>query len=140
MAEHILVVEDDPLVRSLLKAKFQAEGYQVTAAATVGEALRAVRLRMPELIVLDLTVLDVDPFSGLTDGFAFLTMLQRNYPEARIPVIIHSVDNSPAVQARAKSMGVGAVIKKGAPVDQLLQAVRQALDAGKAHSEAPKAC
>ncbi len=127
-AENILVVEDDKLVRRVLKSHLAAEGYQVTGAATVADALRAIRAQLPDLIILDLTLLDEDPFGGLSDGFAFLQLVRRNFRDANFPVIIHSVDNSPGVAERARANGVYAVFQKGDDLTELLTTVRQALD------------
>jgi CheY-like chemotaxis protein len=126
-AERILVVEDDKLVRSVLLSRLGAQGYRVTASETVSEALREARVNPPDLLILDLTLLETDPFSGLTDGLAMLAMLRREGAQAQLPVIIYSVDNSPATQARAKQLGVSAILQKGCPFQQLLDTVRDVL-------------
>jgi DNA-binding response OmpR family regulator len=126
--ERIMVVEDDPLVMNILAARIKGQGYQVTEAASVAQALRLTRDQVPDLIILDLTLLDGDPFAGLTDGFAFLTLLQRSHPGTRVPVIINSVDNSPKVHERARQLGAAAVCDKSHPLAELLAAVRSALE------------
>ncbi len=126
--EQILMVEDDRLVLSIVTTKLHAQGYQVTGIASVGDAIQATANGLPDLLILDLTILDADPFSGLTDGFAFLRLLQRNHPGVDLPVIIYSVDDSPAVQAKAKTLGVAAVLNKAAPMSELLTVVRLVLD------------
>jgi CheY-like chemotaxis protein len=128
-AEHIMVVEDDRLVMSVVTSQLRAQNYEVTRAMNITDAMQAIRKQAPDLMILDLTLLDADPFSGLTDGFAFLTLLRRHHPEASFPVIIYSVDHSPRVQARAQALGACAVIEKGGPLGQLLDSVRTALDA-----------
>jgi len=128
-AEHILVVEDTNLVRVLISSRLRSEGFDVAGAAKVSEALQAVNTRTPDLIVLDLSLdNEEDQMAGLTDGFAFFGMLRRSYPQADIDVIIYSVDHSPEVHARAKSMGAAAVVDKKAGVASLLEAVRITLD------------
>ncbi len=136
-SEHIMMVEDDKLVLSVVTSKFRAEGYQVTEASSVSKALQAIANGLPDLLVLDLTLLDGDPFSGLTDGFAFLRLVQRNHPDAQFLVVIYSVDNSPAVQAKAQQLGVAAIVHKGSPVGDLLAVVRTVLDERKAGQVAP---
>ncbi len=130
--EHILIVDDDRLVTRILGSLLERQGYKVTPALTIGAALQAVRAGMPDLILLDLTVLDADPFGGLTDGFAFLHLLRLNYPQGLPPVIIHSVDSSPRVQALAASLGVASVVAKGCPAEELLKTVRTTLDQARA--------
>ena len=58
----ILVVEDEAALRSFLVRRLQREGWQVAAAASGAEALLAVRIRRPDLVVLDLGLPDL---SGL---------------------------------------------------------------------------
>lgn len=57
---HLLVVEDDPRLRSLLQEAFEAAGHRVTLAASGGEGLTAVLAEEPDLVVLDLGLPDVD--------------------------------------------------------------------------------
>jgi DNA-binding response OmpR family regulator len=63
----ILVVEDDDLTRAFLLDNFAADGFRVAGAAGAGEALRAIEVRQPALVVLDL---------GLEDGSG-LVLLDR---------------------------------------------------------------
>jgi DNA-binding response OmpR family regulator len=126
--EHILLIEDDVVVSSVVTLRLRGQGYEVVGAATVPEALRAIRVQMPDLVILDLTLVDGGATAGLTDGFAFLILLRRHHLQANLPVIIHSVDDSAKVRERAKALGVFAVIKKGGPPEELTTAVRAALD------------
>jgi two-component system alkaline phosphatase synthesis response regulator PhoP len=58
--ETILVVEDEEDIRELLKYNLEKEGYQVLGAATGEEALKKVRDRLPDLILLDLMLPGID--------------------------------------------------------------------------------
>jgi two-component system OmpR family response regulator len=62
-AAHILVVDDDPKIRLLLRRCFEGEGYEVTEAAGGEEAISQVASRTFDLVTLDLTLPDAD---GLT--------------------------------------------------------------------------
>jgi DNA-binding response OmpR family regulator len=138
-AEHIMVVDDDADLRSALEAQLQANGYRVTGVSGVSEAMHATQHELPDLMILDLTLLDGDPFAGLSDGFAFFRLLRRNHPEANFPVIIYSGDHSPEVEARARTLGAFAVFEKGRTLDELLSAVRLALVERNAQPAAPAA-
>ncbi|MBN2506278.1 MAG: response regulator [Verrucomicrobia bacterium] len=127
MNAHILVAEDDRVVRKMVSSYLQSAGYRVFEAATVPEALHAIRTDAFDLIVLDLTLLDADPFGGLTDGFAFLLVLKRNWPDLTLPVVVYTGDDSPALEARAKAAGVLEVVRKGSPPEELLAAIQRAL-------------
>ncbi len=126
--ECILVVEDARLLLSVLTAQLHAQGYEAIGAATISEAIHVTHTRVPDLLILDLTVLDSDPFAGLTDGFAFLSMLRRSHPEADFPVIVYTGDPSSEVDARAAAEGVFAVVRKGTPTGEFASIVRLALD------------
>ena len=60
MAERILVIEDDSGVADALKRGLAYEGYVVDVASTGKEGLEAARERLPDLIILDVGLPDVD--------------------------------------------------------------------------------
>jgi CheY-like chemotaxis protein len=138
---NILIVEDADLVRIALRQCLERAGYQVTTASSVQQTLQVIRTRMPDLIILDLMIFDEeDPLSGLADGFVVLHLLRLNYPEANPSVIIYTINNSPEIESRAKSMGVMAVVEKTSGLQTLLGAIRQALEqrnAGQAGAAVP---
>ena len=125
-AKNILVLEDATLVRNLVHGRLEAQGYNVTSASMVSEALQEIRAKMPDLIILDLGLEDENPFAALTDGFAFLGMLRRSYPGSDTAVIIYSVSYSPEIDVQAKSMGVIEVVEKKRGMTALLTAVHKA--------------
>ena len=53
-AMSVLIVEDDPSLRSLYRAMLQLEGFDVTAVEDGIDALRHIELELPDAIVLDL--------------------------------------------------------------------------------------
>jgi two-component system, OmpR family, alkaline phosphatase synthesis response regulator PhoP len=78
MAKKILVVDDNPQLRTLLKSYFTQEMYEVVTAADGQEALFVARREKPDLMLLDLMM----PEMG---GYEFLRIYHR---EASTPVII----------------------------------------------------
>jgi len=60
MSEHILVVEDDPSVRTALQRALTYEGYDVSTAIDGAEALEAMMGRPPDAVVLDVMMPYVD--------------------------------------------------------------------------------
>ena len=58
MAHRILVVEDDPTLRLVLRDNLQTEGYSVEVAADGASAVKSARTTIPDLVVLDLTLPD----------------------------------------------------------------------------------
>ncbi len=78
MTRKILVVDDKPELRTLLKSYLAQEGFDVATAADGREALFVARQEKPDLIILDLMM----PEMG---GYEFLRVYGR---EAETPVII----------------------------------------------------
>lgn len=75
---HVLIVEDDPRIRSLLMKRLGELGYAVASASTGMEGLtKAVETR-PQLVVLDLGLPDID-------GAQVLSMLRA---VSSVPVIV----------------------------------------------------
>jgi CheY-like chemotaxis protein len=130
--ESILVVEDDAVVIKVLETHLKNAGYNVVGAANAAEAIRATVTKQPDLMILDLTLLDGVSVNGLRDGLSVLQWLRRTLPEARFPVIVHTSDSSPDLVERTAPYGVSSVFRKGTPAKELLDAVRQALDARRA--------
>jgi two-component system, OmpR family, response regulator len=59
---HLLIVDDEENLRSMLAAALRHHGFEVSSAATGREALAAVKDRSPELVVLDVMLPDLDGF------------------------------------------------------------------------------
>lgn len=127
--ESILIVEDDKVVIQVLQTQLETAGYKVVGATNAAETIRATVLQQPDLMILDLTLNDGISINGLRDGLTVLEWLRRTLPEANFPVIIHTADTSSEFEARAKSLGVSAMFRKGNTVTQLMAAVRSALEA-----------
>jgi DNA-binding response OmpR family regulator len=64
----VLVVEDDERTAAFLADNLRADGYRVAVAAEAGEAVRAIEVREPDVVVLDL---------GLENGSSGLDVLDR---------------------------------------------------------------
>ena len=58
--ENVLVVDDEQDILELVKYNLDKEGYRVTTVETGEDALSATRIKMPDLIVLDLMLPGVD--------------------------------------------------------------------------------
>jgi len=77
----ILVVDDEPTLRDLYKAMLSRQGHRVAVAGNGVQALLAMEMVCPDLIVLDMAMPEMD-------GLAFLRVI-RNTPEwKQIPVIL----------------------------------------------------
>jgi two-component system, OmpR family, phosphate regulon response regulator PhoB len=77
----IVVADDDPVLRALLRLKLEGEGHRVTLACDGDEALEMVTKEPPELLVLDVVMPGID---GLE-----LTRRLRARPETKeLPIVL----------------------------------------------------
>lgn len=81
MQQKILVVDDEPDIVELIAYNLEAEGYAVITATSGLEALNRARAILPDLIVLDLMLPELD-------GLAVCEILRRLPSTALIPIII----------------------------------------------------
>lgn len=82
-ASHILIVDDDPTIRSVLEALLEDEGFALTTASNGREALRSVHEDPPSLILMDLMM-------PVMSGVDAVRELKTDPRTADIPVIAMS--------------------------------------------------
>ncbi|MGB5810207.1 MAG: response regulator [Polyangiales bacterium] len=90
----ILVLDDDPSVRQLVKVMLQNAGYGVVAASDVASALAQCSVQLPDLMVVDLML-------PVEDGEMFLREFRRRWRTAEVPVIVLSASTARGEIARA---------------------------------------
>ncbi len=101
----ILVVDDDPDARGRLRAVLERGSWTVAEAANGQEALAAVAIRVPQLILLDLTM-------PVMDGFTFLHALRERPGCADVPVVVLTARDLNADERRLLA-GADRVLQKG---------------------------
>jgi DNA-binding response OmpR family regulator len=121
----ILVVEDDEPTRSFLLENLAADGFRVASAASAAEALRAIDVRQPALVVLDLRLegdsgLDVLDRVRSADGLA-----SRLDPD--LPVIVLTGRTGDADRVRSFARGADDHLNKPFLYAELLARVRAVL-------------
>jgi signal transduction histidine kinase len=79
----LLVVDDEPDIRMLLRDQLELEGFRVLEAGRALEAVELARERLPDLITMDLMLPDLD-------GFEAIRLLRENERTRETPVIILS--------------------------------------------------
>ncbi|CAA9480298.1 MAG: hypothetical protein AVDCRST_MAG45-117 [uncultured Solirubrobacterales bacterium] len=114
------MVEDDQAIAAYLADNLAADGFAVTTARGAGEALRAIEVRGPDLVLLDL---------GLPDGSG-LTVLDRvraadglaSRVDPALPVIVLSGRASEADRVRGFARGADDYVVKPFAYQELLPA------------------
>ncbi|HET9887703.1 MAG TPA: response regulator, partial [bacterium] len=77
----ILVVDDEPPIREILKFQLENAGYRVSTAGTGLEGLQSVEAEPPDLVLLDLMIPQID-------GYEFCRRMKSDYGTRHIPIII----------------------------------------------------
>ncbi|NYJ08182.1 response regulator transcription factor [Petropleomorpha daqingensis] len=113
----VLVVDDEPAIRELLAMVCAYEGWDVRTAGTGEAALRAVRERAPDVVLLDAMLPDLD-------GLTVLRRIRASSPA--LPVIMVTARDS--AEDRAALFGAGATgyVTKPFAVAALTEQVRRA--------------
>jgi DNA-binding response OmpR family regulator len=117
MAYRILVVEDDPTLRLVLRDNLQSEGYRVDVAADGAAAVGRARAEIPDLVVLDLTLPDYD-------GLELLPILRLL---GQIPIIVLTARAQRDDKLKGLTLGADDYITKPFDPAEFLARVRAVL-------------
>lgn len=128
MAHDILIIDDERDIRALIGGILADEGMTTREAANSDEAIAAVRLRLPSLIVLDIWLQ-----GSKLDGIQILDQLQKEYPH--LPVIMISGHGNIETAVSAIKKGAYDFIEKPFEADRLLLLVHRALEASRLRRE-----
>ncbi len=114
----VLVVDDDPQVREVVRINLELEGYAVREAANGEEGLAALEEEAPDLILLDVMMPQVD-------GWEMLRRVQERHGVGSIPVVMFSgqLDVGSEAAARGAQGFVGKPFDLRALIEQTKQIV-----------------
>jgi two-component system, OmpR family, KDP operon response regulator KdpE len=113
----VLVVDDEPPIRKLLRMGLNAHGYQILEAPNGKTALELLN-QSPDLIILDLGLPD-------TRGLDLLRMIRAR--NEKVPVVVLSSRGGEAVKVQALDFGADDYVTKPFGMDELLARMRAAL-------------
>ncbi len=126
-APFILVVDDEPDIRDLLREILEDEGYEVATAENGAAAREAHRRRRPDLVLLDIWMPDIDG----------ITLLKEWSVEGRppMPVIMMSGHGTVETAVEATRLGAYDFIEKPLSLAKLLLTIEHAIEADKLQKE-----
>ncbi|MFM1944424.1 MAG: hypothetical protein RI897_3406 [Verrucomicrobiota bacterium] len=120
---HVLVVEDEPSIRQMVRRVLEKEGWAVREAENGMEGLRAMEQHVPSIVLLDLMM-------PVMNGFDFIRELRRREEWRNIPVVILTAKDLTGEDREQLKGNVELVLQKGDySRDRLLDEVRDMVKA-----------
>ena len=113
----ILVVDDEPQIRRVLRTTLTSQGYSVAEARTGDEALEEIRHERPDLILLDVNM----------PGRSGLETCSEIRSTSDIPIIMLTVRNSERDKVQALDAGADDYVVKPFGVEELMARIRASL-------------
>lgn len=120
MKQRILIAEDEADIRNILKLYLESEGFEVVQAQDGDQALRMAQQEMPDLILLDVMMPNMD-------GFA-VTLALRQY--SQVPILILSARSQDADKILGLNLGADDYIAKPFNALEVVARVRAHLRRG----------
>ncbi len=116
----ILVADDDPIGRELVREILESQGYRVTEAGDGAGALSAIRATPPDLVLLDIQM-------PVLDGFGVIQELRREHQFHSLPVFALTAFAMRGDKQKALAAGFNGYIAKPINVSAFRELIRQAL-------------
>jgi DNA-binding response OmpR family regulator len=117
----ILVVEDDPDISNLLRIYFDSHGYEVTIAQKGNDALEACRRNLPNVIILDIQLPDID-------GYEVCRRLRSNLRTSHVPILFLTQRDERSDKIQGLELGADDYITKPFDIDELKLRVQNAIN------------
>jgi two-component system KDP operon response regulator KdpE len=113
----VLIVDDEPPIRRLLRNTLSVHDYRVVEATTGQEAIAAVRHEKPDLVILDLGLPDLD-------GIEVIRAIRAN---SQVPIVVLSSRGDEKGKVAALDIGADDYVTKPFSMDELMARIRTAL-------------
>jgi two-component system KDP operon response regulator KdpE len=113
----ILIVDDEPQIRRMLRTTLTGNGYQVDDARSGEEGLEKFRQYMPDLVIMDLNM----------PGMGGLEACREMRLDSDVPIVILTVRNAESEKVEALDAGADDFVCKPFGMQELLARIRAAL-------------
>jgi len=126
--ESILIIDDEPQIRSMIRLILEREGYAVMEASDGIEGLRLFREKPADLVITDLIMPN-------KDGIGMIIEIKKEFPNVKIVAMSGGGLNRPEGYLRgAQKLGAACTLSKPINRQELLRAVKDTL---KSNLDAP---
>jgi len=129
MKPRILVVDDEPEAVELIEFNLKQSGYSVSTAADGAEALKKARSQVPDLIVLDVMLPEMD-------GFEICKTLRLDPTTARVPIVMLTAKAAEIDRVLGLELGADDYLTKPFSTRELLLRIKKILARGQLAEQA----
>jgi CheY-like chemotaxis protein len=116
----ILVVEDDVDISKMLRIYFDSQGYEVLVANRGNDALDTCRMKLPNVVVLDIQLPDID-------GYEICRILRSNTRTSYVPIIFLTQKDERSDKIAGLELGADDYITKPFDIEELKLRVEGAI-------------
>ena len=128
----ILVIDDEPQIRSMLRLMLERDGYEVVEATDGMEGINAYRRKPADLIITDLIMPN-------KDGIGMIIELQKEFPDVKIIAMSGGGLNKPEGYLKgAKKLGAACTLTKPIDREKMLRAVKNLIKGSASEAQNPQ--
>jgi YesN/AraC family two-component response regulator len=125
----ILIIDDEPQIRSMLKLMLERDGHEVAEAPDGIEGIKIYRQNPADLIITDLIMPN-------KDGIGLIIDLKKEFPNVKIIAMSGGGLNKPDGYLKgAKKLGAACTLTKPIDRDEMLRAIKDALKSSSAQMD-----
>jgi len=117
---NVLIIENDPALRSLISQLLELEGFEVSVVENGRLALEVLGERIPDLVLCDLLMPEMN-------GCEVLKVLKQNPETAGVPLVFLTASAVPSDRERCLELGASAFMTKPFHQAELLATIRALL-------------
>ena len=114
----VLLVDDSCVNNVLMQTVLEDKGYTILAVSNGKDALKILRQKLPDLIILDIMMPEMN-------GFSVLESIKNYERTSKIPVIMLTARNNQKDQEKAISLGAADYVIKPIDIDDVVARVNQ---------------
>jgi CheY-like chemotaxis protein len=118
----ILIAEPEAITRHVYRQAFATRGTEVIEAADGRDALVHALIRVPALVITELSALP------LIDGTALCELLRRDSQTSRVPILAVTAEMRADQIERATRAGISAMLRKPVPIDEVVRTAGALMD------------
>lgn len=109
---HVLVVEDDDVIRHLLMASLESRGFEVRQASTGFDAYRLVEQEAPDVMIMDVNI-------SLPNSIEVLRHLQLPIRKRQLKIVGLIMPGEADLEERCRALGIRSFLKEPFDLDEL---------------------